>query len=312
MKPSSRKPMLRYAAKYLASPLLNVTTIILLVFLLMNALPSDPARVRLGVRYNKEDAQALRERYGLDKPLAHQFVIYLGELVQGNFGTSIRTGEQIKDGLAERVPRSATLVFLSLAIASIAVVPAVYGAFRPSRSFELLEGGLLNLSVVPSFVTGALAIFAATTFLGVSLIASGPDSLTHYLVPAVLLSAYPAFALYKVTRDTMQETLDQPYIQTYRAFGFSWARVMRVALRICGPSILGIATNLVAYYLSSIFIIEFLFSLGGIGAWGVNSAQNYDTPVVLATVVVSALIYNATNVFTSLLAPVLDPRVLDR
>jgi len=304
--------MLRYAGKYLASPLLNVTAIILLVFLLMNALPSDPARVRLGVRYNKQDAQALREQYGLDEPLAHQFVIYLGELAQGNFGTSIRTGEQIKDGLIERVPRSATLVLLSLVFASLALVPAVYGASRPSPAFDLLEGGLLNLSVVPSFVTGALAIFAATTFLGVSLIASGSDSLIDYVVPAALLSAYPAFALYKVTRDTLRETLDQPYVHTYRSFGFSQTRVLRVALRICGPSILGIATNLVAYYLSSIFIIEFLFSLGGIGAWGVSSAQNYDTPVVLATVVVTAAIYNAVNVLTAVLAPVLDPRILDR
>jgi ABC-type dipeptide/oligopeptide/nickel transport system permease component len=298
--------VLSYAGRFLLAPAANVLAIVVCVFVLLNALPSDPARVRLGTRYNERDAQAIRREYGLDRPLPEQFAIYVGEIARGDFGVSIRTGENIADGLAARLPVSTALVALSFVIAAAVVPLAVLAALRPHRVFDLLEGLLLDLSVVPPFVTGALVIFAAAALFDVSLLSGFTGATSDLVVPALLLSAFPAFALYKITRDTLSETLGQPFIESYRAFGFPPGRVVRMALRSCAPPILGITTNLVAYYLSSIFVVEFLFALGGIGAWGVNSARNYDTPVVLATVLVSGVVYNAVSAFTSALLSLLD------
>lgn len=305
--------MLRYLTSHIAGAMLNVAVVVSLVFVLVNVLPSDPARVRLGVRYNERDAAVIRSQYGLDRPVVTQFAIYLGHLVQGELGTSVTTGEPIGRALWERLPQSLLLILLSLAWAVPWAIIGALGALRRSRLFGVLEATLFSLSAVPVFVLGAAAVFVAIRLFGVSLMArdSGAGVLQFLVVPALLLAAYPAFVQFKVCRDTLGKVLGEPYIRAHRAFGLPERTIVSaLALRNVGLSLLSVTTNLAAYYLTSIYAVEFIFSLGGIGGWAVGAAQNYDVPVVLATVVVTAVVYNAVGIVTSAIGPLIDPRVL--
>jgi len=303
--------MVKYLAHNLGAALASVAAVVCLVFLLVNILPSDPARVRLGAHYNERDAAAIRAQYGLDRSIPEQFAIYVGRLATGDLGTSITTGEAVAQGLRDRLPQSLLLVALSLALSLPGAAIGVRGAMSRSRGFGTVETFLLALSVIPVFVLGATAIFLAARW-GTSLVArgSGVAALQFYFLPALLLAFYPAFVLFKVSRDTLGHALAGPYVMAYRAFGFSEAGVVIWALRAVGVSLLGVSTNLAGYYLSSIYAVEFIFSLGGIGGWAVGAAQNYDIPVVLAMVVVSAVVYNAVNLGTAIVAPCIDGRLL--
>jgi peptide/nickel transport system permease protein len=304
--------VLRYLTAHVAAAMLNVAVVVSLVFVLVNVLPSDPARVRLGVRYNERDAAAIRSQYGLDRPVATQYFLYLGQLARGQLGTSITTGEPIGRALTERLPQSLVLILFSLVWAVPWAFLGGLGALRRSRLFGIVEATLFSLSAVPVFVLGAVAVFVAIRVFGVSLMArdSGLGGL-QLVVPSLLLAVYPAFALFKVCRDTLTKVLGEPYIRAHRALGLpELTIVFPLALRNVGLSLLSITTNLAAYYLTSIYAVEFIFSLGGIGGWAVGAAQSYDVQVVLATVVVTAVIYNAVGFATSALGPLIDPRVL--
>lgn len=302
--------MLRYFGKQLAGAAFNLVAITGLVFVLLNVLPSDPARVRLGIRYNERDAQAIRQQYGLDRPLHQQFTLYLRNLATGDLGVSMLSGERIADALRQRLPTSLTLIGLSFGLALPWGLLGIAAARRPSGAWSRVESGLFTLGVVPVFVIAVLVVYASSR-LGFSLIVDErARALVYLLVPAQLLALYPSFVLFKIYRDSLGAALKQPFAVAQRALGFPEAAVARFALRSVSIPVLSIATNLTAYYLSSIYIVEFVFSLGGIGRWAVNSAQNYDNPAVLATVLVSAVIYNVVNVATAAVAPVLDPRVL--
>lgn len=296
-----------------AAAMLNVAVVVSLVFVLVNVLPSDPARVRLGVRYNERDAAVIRSQYGLDRPLTTQYLLYLGQLARGELGTSITTGEPIGRALRERLPQSLVLILFSLVWAVPWAFLGGLGAMRRSRLFGIVEATLFSLSAVPVFVLGAVTVFVGIRVFGVSLVPrdSGPGALQFLVVPSLLLAVYPAFVLFKVCRDTLARVLGEPYIRAHRALGLPERTVVfPLALRNVGLSLLSITTNLAAYYLTSIYAVEFIFSLGGIGGWAVGAAQNYDVPVVLATVVVTAVIYNAVGIATSALGPLIDPRVL--
>ncbi len=305
--------MINYLAKQIIAAIINILVVILLVFFLMNVLPSDPARVRLGVRYNEESASAIKSEYGLDKPLTEQFSNFILNLTQGEWGNSIITGESIRQSLVQRSRRSFGLIFLSI----IMTIPVAVMGIKSARSKNIMplivEIVLLGVSAVPIFVLAVSAIFLSNEWFHVSLIPSitGWASLPYYILPALLLSIYPSFLIFKICKDKMQDILEQQFILAHQAFGFSGRHIILVyALKNCAVSILGITSNLTAYYFSSIFIIEFVFSIGGVGSWAVRSAQNYDVPVVLSTVLFFAVIYNIVNIATAFSAPLFDRRII--
>jgi ABC-type dipeptide/oligopeptide/nickel transport system permease component len=305
--------MAKYIIKHVVASSINIAVVISLVFLMMNILPSDPARVRLGIRYNEKDARVIRQEYGLDKPLIQQYGKYLWNLLQGNFGISMITGEKISAALSKRWLNSFFLILFSIILSVPPLLLAIRGALKDSKIYRLSESILFSMSVVPIFVFAVIIIFFMSRWLHVSLIQEqqGLQALMYYFIPALLLSIYPSFVLYKIVRDTLMDTLKKPFILALKAFGFPERKVIfPYALRASAVSIIGVLTNLTAYYLTSIYIIEFVFSIGGIGSWAVTSAQNYDIPVVLATVIIFAIIYNIVNLITRAVAPMFDRRLV--
>jgi len=305
--------MTKHFIKHVGASCINIAVVISLVFLMMNILPSDPARVRLGIRYNEKDAQVIRQEYGLDKPLYQQYGKYLWNLLHGNLGISMITGEKISTALSKRWLNSFFLILFSIILLILPILLAIRGALKDSKIYRLGESILFSMSVVPIFVFAVIIIFFMSNWLHVSLIKEqqGLQALMYYFIPALLLSIYPSFVLYKIVRDTLMDTLKKPFILALKAYGFPERKVIfPYALRASAVSIIGVLTNLTAYYLTSIYIIEFVFSIGGIGSWAVTSAQNYDIPVVLATVIISAIIYNFVNLITLAVAPMFDRRLV--
>lgn len=304
--------MLRYLARRLIAAAVNVFALVLLVFVLLALLPSDPVRVRLGSRYDARAAEALRHEYGLDRPLLVQFADYVARAASGDLGRSLRTGEPVAAGLAARGGRTLALVALSSAYALIFALLGAWAAIHRSRWQRYVGSALYLLSAIPLFVTAGLAVLLGYRVFGISLIAPGVGArdYVYLLLPAALLAVYPSFTLFRVTRDALAQALEAPPAVAQRALGLpEKVVVVRTALRTSGLSLVSVAGNLVPYFLSSVFIVEYTFSLGGLGGWAITAAQNYDFTVVLAVALVTSVVYNGVMMMTALVAPILDPRL---
>ncbi|CUU01140.1 peptide/nickel transport system permease protein [Candidatus Kryptobacter tengchongensis] len=305
--------MLRYIFRNISSSAINIITVVIFTFLLMNILPSDPVLIRLGARYNEKDAKALKEKYGLDKPLYFQMYRYFINVLKGEFGISIISGERINELLEKRFSKSFLLILISF-LFSLPFIPlGIYVAYTGEKSTSMkIEQFFIMLSSIPLFALSSLIIFTSSFLLKISLTSrTGVPGLENYILPAFILSITPSFLIFKTVKDTMTSVLKQTFILAHRSFGFDENKILfKFALKNCAIPVITLLGNLSAYYLSMIYVVEYMFSIGGIGTLAVSSALNYDTPVVIAIVIVVSIIYNTVNIFTKLLIPILDRRVL--
>lgn len=305
--------MLGYIFRNIFSSIVNIVAVVILTFLLMNLLPSDPILIRLGARYNEKDAQVLREKYGLDKPLYFQMYRYFIDVLNGEFGISIVNGENINELLKKRFPKSFLLILISFFFSLPFIPLGIYIAYANKKGVSTkIEQFLVMLSSIPLFVVSSLIIFISSFFLKLSLTSkTGIPGLENYILPAFILSITPSFLIFKTIKDTMASVLQQTFILAHRSFGFKESTILfKFALKNCAIPVITLLGNLSAYYLSMIYVVEYMFSIGGIGTLAVSSALNYDTPVVMAIVIVVSIIYNLVNVLTKLLLPIFDRRVL--
>lgn len=305
--------MARQVIQLVVNSALNILIVLAITFVLLDLSPVNEVRIRLGNRYNERDAQALRHQLGLDRSLPVRFVFYLERLARGDFGVSGVTGANIGSTIRAVLPVSGRLIAFSIIISSPWLVFGILAALRDSRYWMWTERSLFALSALPLFAIGVLVILIAQAVFGINLLSDyrSTTNLAEYLVPALLLAIYPSFVLFRTSRDTLGEALQHRSVLLFQSLGFS-ARHIIVGwvLRSCLVTILVIAGNLVAYFLTSIYIVESLFSLGGFGSWVVNSSLNFDYYSVVAAVVVTAVIYRVVASITTMLVPLLDPRTL--
>ena len=305
--------MLKRAAQLVANSALNILVVVAITFVLLDLSPIDEVRIRLGNRYNERDAAILRHQLGLDRSITVQFTLYLERLLKGDFGVSRLTGASIGGTMSETLPVSGRLILLSVFFSLPWLVLGVVAALKKPGSWRWVERSLFALSALPLFALGVLLIVLAGAAFGVNLLADSRSNsrLPDYLVPALLLAIYPSFVLFRTTRDTLSEALSHRSVLFLKSLGFSDRRIVGGwVLRSCLVTVLVIAGNLAAYFLTSIYIVESLFSLGGFGSWVVNSSLNFDYYAVVATVVVTAVIYRVVATTTAMLVPLLDPRTL--
>lgn len=305
--------MITYILKNITIALINITILIFLSFVLMNLLPSDPVKIRLGVRYNQKDAEIIKQKFNLDKPLITQFFTYLKNILNGNFGISILTGEDITLALSKRLPRTLKLISISFTLSLPAIILGILLADKKIKKLEtIIEKSLLALSSIPLFASASISIFLATFIFKTSLLSSiSEPKLSDYILPALILSLTPSFILLKTFKDSLKNTLNQPFIIAHKAFGFNnKIIILKFALKNCSTPIITITSNLTAYYLASVYVVEYAFGIGGIGTMAVSSALNYDIPVVISVALITALIFNLVNILTKIIIPLFDKRII--
>jgi ABC-type dipeptide/oligopeptide/nickel transport system permease component len=307
--------MWRYALRRLLQGFVTVWFIATATFLAMHAVPGDPLMTDKAV---PADIRAnLEAKYGLDQPLSRQYLIYLGNLVRGDFGISFtQKNREVNDIIREHFPVSATLGILAVVIAALGGI--VWGALTALYRNRLPDTVIMFLVIlaisVPGFVVaalGQLALVRLNALVGVTLLpVAGWGSVAHMLMPALVLGLGTMAYLTRLMRSAMLEVIGTDYIRTARAKGLPPSRIfthhqLRNAvlpvITVLGPAIAAITTGG--------FVVELVFAIPGLGRYFVQAVQQLDYTVIMGTTV----FYGAFLVFMVIVVDLLygwvDPRV---
>ena len=297
----------------------TVLGVTLLVFLMMHFIPGDPVTLLLGNNYTEGTAAAIRREYGLDRPLHVQYVVWLEHLVTGDWGHSIIANRPIFTDLMSRLPVTFELIMLSMGFALLVAIPAgVIAALHPYswRDYAAMTTALVGVSV-PEFFMGVLLILCFALAWDVlpavgyvSLTDSVWGNLQHMVLPAVTLGLARAALLTRLIRASMMEVIRLDYVTTARAKGVrEWAVVFRHALKnalIPTVTVLGLQ---VGFLIGGAIVVETVFSVPGVGSFGIGAIALRDYPQVQAFVLLFALGFVLMNLVVDILYALLDPRI---
>ncbi len=311
--------MLVYVSGRVVSLLLTTLAASVVVFLLMQALPGDPAAVMLGVNAQPDTLAALHQKLGLDLPLWRRYLDWAGGFLIGDFGVSYTYATPISELLGPRVMVTLPLALLSMALSVVVAIPVgVYAAARRGRASDVVSMGVAQLGVaIPNFWLGLLLIlffalklgwFPASGFAGWDAgLWRGLRSLT---LPALALALPLAAILARITRSAVIETLGEDFVRTARAKGFSrsaalWRHAVPNAL-IPVVTIIGLQFS---FLLAGTVIVENVFNLPGVGRLLFQAVAQRDLVTVqsLATLLAAAVI--AVNFLVDLAYGFIDPRL---
>ena len=291
----------------------------LLIFLLLEILPGDPAAVILGVGAQEDTLRALRAELGLDLPAPVRYLNWLGEVLQGDLGRSYTYDTPVQELLLNRVELSLPLALLAILLSTGIAIPL--GVFAASRHRKVADTGIMGFAqlgvAVPNFWFAILLIllfsvklgwFSAGGFAGWD--AGWIPAFKSLVLPAVALALPQAAILARVTRSSVLETVQEDYIRTARAKGLSrsqalWRHAVRNAL-IPVVTILGLQLS---FLLAGTIIIENVFYLPGVGRLLFQAIAQRDLMVVKNLVLVLAATVVLINFLVDLLYAVLDPRL---
>jgi len=321
-------------------PLLLGITVV--AFLIANAVPADPINANLPTNAlnDEELVQAFREKWGLDKPLHEQYLTYLGNLLQGDMGTSIRTRNPITEDIAQFLPATIELATLGIVFGtflgvSLGLISAVWKdtiidyiarvVALIGVSFPVFLIGLVSLTVV----YGEWGIFSGPGRLGVlvrdpptvtgmftidALLAGQIDifwnALSHLMLPALTLALYISGIISRITRSSLLEVLSMDYMRTARAKGFRERYVInKHGLRNALIPVVTVIGLSYGNLLVGSILIESIFAYPGIGRYMFRASTSQDFPAIMGVSLLIAVIYVGVNFVVDILYFFLDPRL---
>lgn len=307
--------MARYLLKRIGTAVLTVFVVAVLTFFLMRAVPGNPF---LSEKHPPQSVlDALNEKYGLDQPLAVQFVKYMGNLLRGDLGVSVKMQKDypVTRIIADMFPVSATIGFFALLWAVLLGVPlGCLAAYWRGRGPDSALRVVCTIGVsLPSFVVASLLLFA---FCGgipgwklfPTLFRAG--DWRSYVLPCLSLGFYPMCYIARQSRASMLDALGQEYIKTARAKGLSTGKIVfKHALRNALLPVLTYLGPQVAFTLCGGFVVETVFTIPGLGRYFVQSISNRDYPVIMGTTLFLAAFLVGMNLLVDLLYKAVDPRI---
>ena len=302
--------MLAFTLKRLVIALLVAVTVSVISFSLLR-LSGDLAQALAGPSSTAADVEAVRKAYGLDQPLAAQYLDWARKALRGDFGTSFFFKEPVAAMIAARLPVTMTLGLAALAFALVIAIPlGVVAALRPNSWIDRLA---LTISVfgqaLPSFWFALMLMILFGLKLR-WLPISGAGTWRHFVMPSIALGYYGLPAFMRLTRAGMIEVLAADYIRTARAKGLRAPSVLfKHALRNAVIPVVALAAVQLGFMLGGSIVIESVFALHGVGYLAWESISRADFPVVQAIVLVLASFYVVLTFLADLLNAFLDPRV---
>ncbi len=299
---------LSYVLKRILLAVLTIVIISLITFFVMHMVPGGP--------FNREKAldeatiKALEARYNLDKPLFEQYVLYMKNLLHGDFGVSLKNGRDISAIIGESFPISAKLGLMAISVAI--VCGTVFGSLAALMRNKLPDRLIVFFSTlftaVPSFVLASLLLLIFAIKLGWFPVWSATE--VHYTLPVIALSAYPMAYITRLSKTSMLDALGQDYIRTAKAKGVSRVKIIfKHALR---NSLIPVITYIgpqIAYIITGSMVVETIFTVGGIGSKFVAAITNRDYTMIMATTIFLATLMVIANLVCDLLYKAVDPRI---
>ena len=327
--------------KRLAMAIPSLIGVVIVTFLLTRALPGDPAAYFAGPAATPEAIQEVRVKLGLDKPLIEQFGNYVLDLVHGNLGTSLTTGQPVAQELRNRLPASAELTLLGLLVSIVIAVPL--GILAATKPNSLLDHACRIVSTagvsLPVFFTGLILVYVFYYLLGWapaplgridvfftepphvtgfylidSLIARDPETfwaaLKQLILPALTLAIFSLAPIARMTRASMLAVLSSDFVRTARASGLSsYTVIITYAFRNAMLPVITTLGMVFSFLLGANVLVEKVFAWPGIGSYAVEALLASDFAPVQGFVLTMAVMYVMLNLLIDVLYGVVDPRV---
>jgi peptide/nickel transport system permease protein len=305
---------LRFIGRRLLRGILVVWVSITLVFMIAHG-AGDPARAMLGPRAHAQQLEAFRRRHGLDRPVLERYFRYIGGVVRGDLGRSMRDAQPVAEVIATRLPRTILLgAFALLLELVLGIGIGVLAALLRQGPLDTLAMALAYLGVsAPTFLTGLVFLQIFAFRLGWFPVGGyGVDvaeHLRHALLPAFTLAIVGAATYARIMRSEMIETLRQDFVRTARAKGLSPAAVVRHAFRHALLPIVTLVGLSMPLLVSGALITETVYAWPGVGRLAFESITTGDVPMILGVVLIASIAVQLGNLGADLAIAWLDPRV---
>jgi peptide/nickel transport system permease protein len=333
----------RFLARRLALAALVVLGVVILTFVVARVVPGDPAVTWAGPRARPEQIEAAREQLGLDRPVPVQIARYLGGVATGDWGLSLRTRRPVIEDIARRAPASIELVTVAMVLALVVGIPLGLVAARwRGRAPDLLSrlAAVIGVSM-PSFWLAIVLQLVFFQWLNVLPVAGSYDpdldytsplrsvtnmpivdslltgnwpvlwsALSHVVLPAVVIAAYPAGVITRMVRASVLDTIGEDHVRMVRALGFTERSVFaRFALRHAWSPVVALLALVFAYALVNTFLVEAIFNRPGLGSYAADAIAALDTPAIVGVTLFVALVYVVGNLVVDVVQAVIDPRI---
>lgn len=332
--------MLRFILRRIAGLVFVLVGVSIFTFALAQLVPVDPAATALGQNAREDQIEAYRQQLGLDRPWYEQYLRYMGRLLHGDLGESIRTRRAVAADLRDFLPATIELAFAALLVAFVLGIPL--GIIAALRRNTWIDGGARLLALiggsVPIFYFGLLMIGLfyrqlqwlpgpgrldatltppeqITGLFTVDSLITGNwpvlgNALYHMILPAITLGIFSTAVLLRMTRSSMLEVLGQDYVRTAKAKGLSHGMVVyRHVLKSAFPPVLTVAGITFGSLLSGAVLTETIFNWPGLGRYATTSVTSLDYPAVLGVTLVAAVVYPLVNTLVDIGYSIIDPRV---
>lgn len=315
--------MFRYVVQRAVAFIPTVIGISLLIFFAIRLIPGDSITAMLGTEAGMltDTQRASLERYfGLDKPAVEQYFIWLGNVVRGDLGYSVRYGQPVLDVILHRFPVTLELAMLSVVIAlSIGITFGILSATFHNSLIDLF-GQLFALVglAAPNFLIGTLMIYILSVYFGIlpnsgdyaELTEDPTRNLEQMIFPAITLGFAFSASVMRTTRSAMLEVMGQDYIRTARSKGLrEYTVVIRHALRNALIPVVTLVGVEMGYLLGGAVIVEEIFTLPGIGRLAYNAISQRDYALVQGVTLFIALNFLVINLIVDFIYTLLDPRI---
>jgi len=303
--------MLRYILRRLLVAIPTLFVIVTVSFFLMRAAPGSPFETTRNLP--PEILKNVEAKYGFDRPLLEQYARYLGDVVRGDLGPSLRyTGKSVSDFIKEGFPNSLRIGLSALTLATVlGVFLGVFAALRQNRWPDYTATTIAILGVcIPTFVTAPILVLIFSVKLGWLPIAGLTAGLKSFVLPVIVLALPLIAVISRLTRAGMIETLSSNYIRTARAKGIPERTVVfRHALRSALLPLVGYLGPACAAIITGSLVVERIFQVPGLGKSFVIGALQRDYPVVMGVVILYATLILLLNLVADVIQALMNPRI---
>jgi peptide/nickel transport system permease protein len=311
--------MLLFLLRRVASAIPVLVMVAIIVFLVLRLSPGDPAVMIAGDNASPEQLAAIRASMGLDKPLLEQLLVWIGEILRGNFGTSLISGLPVSDLILDRFGPTVALSLSTILFAICVALPlGIFAAWRQGRALDriVMAGSVMGFSV-PVFIIGyALILLFARTLQwlpvqGYQPMSEGFGGFAERLVLPTLALSFPYIALIaRIVRTSVIEVMGEDYIRTARAKGMTEVAVLtRHALSNAAVPIVTIVGVSIAMLVGGVVVTESVFNIPGLGRLVLEAVQARDYTVIQSLILLFSTVYVLVNLLVDLSYSLFDPRI---
>jgi peptide/nickel transport system permease protein len=304
--------MTRYILKRILSGIFTIWVTTVAVTLLIHLVPGDPVQIMFAQSQSTtpEQIEQIRSQLGLDRPIYEQYFMYMGRILQGDFGTTIRGNQPVLELLLVRLPNTLVLALSALLITMFVGVPiGFFAAYKRGTWLDtsLMTGAIIGISI-PSFWLGLMLMYVFSIRLG-WLPVSGTD-FKNLILPAVTLGLANAAAVSRLTRSSMLDALSQAYMRTARAKGLAETLVLsRHALRNGLINVVNMLGLQFTYMMGGAIVVENVFAWNGIGRLAIQSIFQRDYPTIQGFILIFATVVVIVSIVLDILYAWIDPRI---